>query len=115
MGFHLDRAMLTASQLAWVDRMRTYEDVSVLIRDDRSLTGNERALMFVLLSHMDGNGTCFPGYDLLMAETGLARATVSKCIKALVAQGWIGYGQTPTKDGRQRNHYWLAREPKFNG
>ncbi len=113
----MDRSDLTPFQRAWVERMRLMEYTAKRVRLDRQLTGNQRSVMYALLGHMDENGYCFPGYDLLMAEAGVARATLAACVKALVAQSWIGYGQTNGKNGRDKNHYWLVQEddPKFNG
>ncbi len=37
----------------------------------------------------NGTGDAFPAYDTIANETGMARATVSKAITALVGRGWI--------------------------
>jgi hypothetical protein len=57
------------------------------IRDDRKLSKHAKLLCFVLVSHADNAGTCFPGLDTLAEECGIARSSVVEALKELEALG----------------------------
>lgn len=62
----------------------------VNIRDSISLMPPRAALVILALAaHMGTDNTAFPSYDLMMAETGLARGTLSDALKWLRENGWI--------------------------
>ena len=57
------------------------------------LSSSERLLLLTLHSFVDDNGICFPSYPTILKFSGLSMNTVLKCVKSLVAKGWIAYRQ----------------------
>jgi Helix-turn-helix domain len=86
------------------------------IRDDRELGKHAKLVAFVLLSHVDAEGTCFPGLETLAAECGLSRGAVCNALSALVARGPKAAfavvrehrGRTDGARGRSSNLYHLG-------
>jgi hypothetical protein len=58
-----------------------------LIRDDRELDKFAKLVAFMLVSHVNAAGICWPSVDTLAEETGLGRTAVNDALAALVARG----------------------------
>jgi Helix-turn-helix domain len=49
----------------------------------------QRLLLAALADHADESGKCWPGIELLQAETDLNPRTITRCLKSLEARKWI--------------------------
>lgn len=59
------------------------------IRSLRGIPSSAKSLLFVLASHANREGICWPGRPLLAAETGLSIRTVATGLAWLAAHGLI--------------------------
>jgi len=50
---------------------------------------SDRLLLAALADHADDSGKCWPGIDLLRAETELSARTITRSLEALAARDWI--------------------------
>jgi hypothetical protein len=80
--------------------------------------GAALSVLMCLALHIDEQGQCFPGYELIGVETGLARDTVARAIDQLCnleIEGQRALLRYRTRDGENRyvggNHYILFPLP----
>lgn len=66
-----------------------------------------KLVLIKLADHADDEGTCFPSQARVAADTGLARETVNRAIKALVGVGLLGAEQRIDHTGQHANRYFL--------
>src|SRR5271170_4280889 len=52
-------------------------------------SASQRLLLAALADHADDSGKCWPGIDLLRAETELSARTITRSLEALAARDWI--------------------------
>lgn len=61
------------------------------ITNARGLTVSEKVVLYVLLSHADREGWCFPSQGTIAEESELSRGTVNKAINRLIHKGLISH------------------------
>ena len=54
-----------------------------------TLPGSAKCLLFVLASHANRDGVCYPGLRLLAQETGYSERTIRTCYRLLKAEGLL--------------------------
>lgn len=78
--------------------------------DAKKLGGNAFFLYSTIKCYTGGNdGVAYPSIDFLETKTGLARATIIKCQKALEEYGYLKKEKVPSKTG-YRNVYKLREK-----
>jgi hypothetical protein len=81
------------------------------IRDDRELGKYAKLVFFVLLSHADAEGFCFPGLETLALECGIGRTAVVAAVRELEIHSWVARRRrtnSSTSGGRASNGYSLS-------
>lgn len=89
-----DRALRGHDSLAWTGRQAPLGIVSfwhlvgaATRRPD--LSRGDIAVLWAILDRIGADGTAWPGYGRIAADTGLCRSTVTRCIRKLVASGLL--------------------------
>lgn len=58
---------------------------------ESDLTAPQAHLLLTLFKFVDGDGVCYPSYNVLQKYTKMSRHTLCKHVKSLSALGWISY------------------------
>lgn len=77
-----------------------------LIWKDRNIKGNEKLVLFYLISYYNESlGYSFPKRKQIQEATGIAKNTLNKILDSLEAKGYITRANNPKKGGRNNIYY----------
>lgn len=77
-----------------------------LIWKDRNIKGNEKLVLFYLISYYNESlGYSFPKRKQIQEATGIAKDTLNKVLDSLEAKGYITRANNPKKGGRNNIYY----------
>lgn len=95
-----------AEKLYAQSRPENWGDWFLIIRDDRTLSANQKLILFVIASRYPH---AFPSYQTISDDSGLSRSTVIRVVKELGELGWLTIDPRTTKAGdRDSNSYLLS-------
>lgn len=84
-----------------------YADIALA----KELGGSAFVLYTYLSLRVGPNDGSWPSYDTISEDTGLARATITKALKALVGYGVIEVQKRRSKKGQQASNYYIIHDP----
>jgi hypothetical protein len=78
--------------------MNKYEWLEAVMASN--LSNATKVFAYGIFKHMNGEGTCFPGEDALMAVVGISRGHFSEYRRVLSEGGWLNMDERKTKNGK---------------